>query len=183
MLSSTFLRAVRLLVALSAIGVIGACVAERSPRSPGGHAASEFLDATGAPAVPPPQIEMLAGKLMIYRAHAGRLPATLHDLIDAGQLEQTDYDALTGCAYSPRGLGVLPDAKLIILVDSAIRVPNRAWCVLGGPPDDDPTEVLELTLVPMGQLQAAAARADKAHATGASRTVTPKAHWPQADPR
>jgi hypothetical protein len=109
-----------------------------------------------APPPAPPQLETLAGQLMNYRVRYGNLPNDLRSLVDAKLMTQAEYEALPDYAYSPLGLGVLRDKRLLLVVDSAIRTPNRAWCIVREPSDSRTSVVYQTILVPMSQLDAAA---------------------------
>lgn len=107
-------------------------------------------------AQPPSQINTLAGHLMTYHARQGRLPPSLDALGEEAIMPQAEHAALPDYAYHPGGLGVLPDGRRVLLVDAAIRVPGYVWCIVQQPEDDRAGSRIEVTLVPIAQLEAAA---------------------------
>lgn len=106
--------------------------------------------------VAPAEMDTLTGMLIRYRAEYGQLPAQLSDLAEADLMTAEQIAALPDYGYSARGLGVLADGSLIVLVDSRIRVPNQAWCIVQKPSKPSEPAVLETSMVPMAQLRASA---------------------------
>jgi len=104
----------------------------------------------------PAEMEALTGVLIRYRAVSGRLPETLDDLADTGLMSADEVAALPEYGYSAWGMGVLADGSLIVLVDSQIRVPNQAWCIVLKPTKTAEPTVLMTQMVPMSQLRVAA---------------------------
>lgn len=106
----------------------------------------------------PTDLHDISGYLLRYRVTHRRMPETLTHLRTAEIMPAEGYPGLADYAYQPNGLGVLPDGRAVILVDTEVRVEDHAWCILAEPSGTPRTAALSVTLVPMSQLQAAARR-------------------------
>lgn len=143
----------RQLVCLTAVVMLVACVTEKPPREPETFGYQrEMLPKHTAPA----EMDDLVGKLILYRATQGRLPMKLSELVDADLTTADALAALPEYGYSGQGLGYLQDGRLVLLVDSDIRVPNQAWCIVQKATKPGEPPALETSLVSMAQLRAAA---------------------------
>ena len=135
--------ALTLIVATTTTG----CVTESPNRS-------RVLDHIAPSPTPPPEIEQLLRPLIAYRAAEQHYPQQLMQLVEAGLIPAGKLTVASDVAYSAAGLGVLHNGKRVLLVDSEIRVPNHAWCILET--RSRTGSVLTLELIGMGQLQRAA---------------------------
>jgi hypothetical protein len=145
---------IKLIVPLLACGaLLTGCVSDKPKAEPQTFGYErDMLPKSVAPA----EMDALTGVLIRYRAEYGQLPAQLGDLAEAELMTAEQIAALPEYGYSARGLGVLADGSLIVLVDSRIRVPNQAWCIVQKPSKPGEPAVLETSMVPMAQLRASA---------------------------
>ncbi|MEM7681292.1 MAG: hypothetical protein AAF288_04980 [Planctomycetota bacterium] len=133
-----------------ALGLAPGCVTETPDRSP------RVLSGAGQRVPTPAHVREIANALIVDRSRQGRMPASLEDLAARGVLAPSsplDYSAF---AYQPGGLGVLPDGRTVLFVDSRIAQGEAAWCIVSQPIDGVRAAVIEAALVPMAQLDAAA---------------------------
>ncbi|MEL7088615.1 MAG: hypothetical protein AAGL98_09290, partial [Planctomycetota bacterium] len=120
----------------------------------------ELVSADGEPAravvEAPADLHDISGFLLRYRVETRTYPPTLATLREAGIMPAAGYDGLTDYAYSPNGLGTLAGGERIVVVDRTIRIADHVWCVLEIDRDVAHTAALDVRLVPMTQLRAAA---------------------------
>ncbi len=112
----------------------------------------------------PAELHEISGYLLSFRARYRVLPSELQQLTTSGafltsesmvsSLNEMDLD---GFAYAPGGLGVLPDGRVVQLVDSQIRVPDHAWCIVREKTEQPRTAAMAVELIPLAALDAAAA--------------------------
>ena len=89
--------------------------------------------------------------------YGGNAP-TLAALRDVGIMPAEGYEGLPQYAYAPEGLGTLGGGERIMVVDRAIRIEDHVWCILEIDRAAGNTAALDVRLVPMVQLRAAARR-------------------------
>ena len=109
-----------------------------------------------AKSVAPPHIDQLLDQLMKFQAEVGRMPASLTELAEHLSIPDDQREMLMAYAYSPRGLGVLKDGRLILLVDSQITPPDQAWCIIQNAAVYNGPVFIEADLITMDALKDAA---------------------------
>ena len=107
----------------------------------------------------PQQMQDLSGELLRYHAKYHELPATLEVLMDQEFITPQQYADLPDYAYHPLGLGTLRDGRTVILVDSQIRIEGHVWCIVREPSGAPRSIQLNVTPIALGELEAAAKRA------------------------
>ena len=106
----------------------------------------------------PQQMQDLSGDLLRYHAKHRALPATLEMLLEEKFMTPEQYAALPDYLYSPTDQYKLRDGRVVILVDSDVRVEGHAWCIVREP-DGQPRSIqLNVTPISLTELEAAAQR-------------------------
>lgn len=106
----------------------------------------------------PQQMQDLSGELLRYHAKHRNLPATLETLLEEKFISAERYAALPDYLYSPTDQYKLRDGRVVILVDSEVRVEGHAWCIVREP-DGQPRSIqLNVTPISLTELEAAAQR-------------------------
>lgn len=106
----------------------------------------------------PADLHDLSGFLLRYQVEYKTYPPTLAALRDVGIMPAAGYDGLPQYAYAADGLGTLAGGGRIMVVDRAIRIADHVWCVIEIDNSVSHTAALDVRLVPLPQLQAAAKR-------------------------
>lgn len=106
----------------------------------------------------PDALQALADDLLAYQHTFGRLPNDLGLLDRSGAISGGPY-ATKGYAYHPAGIGVLREGWRVMVADSAMRQPDRLWCVVRPPVRVNGLPGLRVVEVPLDELRAAAATA------------------------
>lgn len=138
--------AVLMLGAAFAVG----CVTEPAAGKPGVLAGEARRVQT------PAHVREIANALIVHRSRHALLPESLDAMAALGELPADLRPRLETFAYHPGGLGVLTDGRTILFVDAEIVDGDAAWCVLSQPVSGVSSAVIEVGLVPMDRLDAAA---------------------------
>ncbi|MBX2851264.1 MAG: hypothetical protein KTR15_05920 [Phycisphaeraceae bacterium] len=147
-------RTVRLLTASLLLLVLVGCVTES-------RKLGSATDENGLPQEVlrvPQQMQDLSGDLLRYHAKHRVLPSTLELLVKEQFMSAERYSALPDYLYSPSGTYKLRDGRMVILVDSEIRVERHAWCIVREPNSQPRSIQLNVTPVALTELEAAARR-------------------------
>lgn len=104
----------------------------------------------------PKDLHDLAGFLLKYQAANFRLPQSLAQLRAEGFMPMDGYPGLSAYAYRDTGMGSLADGQEIVVVDTAVRVDDHLWCILREPNPQPRAAALNVQLVPLEDLRAAA---------------------------
>lgn len=145
---------VRLLCACALIVALAGCVTESrnvgasSTSDPESRMPQEVLHV-------PQQMQDLSGDLLRYHAKHRVLPAKLELLVQEQILSAERYAALPDYLYSPSDRYTLRDGRVVILVDSEIRVEQHAWCIVREPTNQARTIQLNVTPIALTELEAA----------------------------
>jgi hypothetical protein len=107
----------------------------------------------------PQQMQDLAGELLRYHAKYNKLPTTLEVLLEERMLTAQQFADLPDYAYHPLGLGELRDGRVVVLVDSEIRIEGHAWCIVREPSGAPRSIQMNVTPIALSELEAAARRA------------------------
>lgn len=103
----------------------------------------------------PQQLQDVSGDLLRYHARHRTLPPTLESLLDEKIMSPEDFAALPDYLYSPNDRYTLRDGRVVILVDSEVRIEGHAWCIVREP-DGQPRSIqLNVTPVALNELDAA----------------------------
>lgn len=104
----------------------------------------------------PKDLHDLAGFLLKYQAANFRLPQSLAQLRAEGFMPMDGFPGLSAYAYRDTGMGSLADGQEIVVVDTAVRVDEHLWCILREPNPQPRAAALNVQLVPLDDLRAAA---------------------------
>lgn len=106
----------------------------------------------------PQQMQDLSGELLRYHAKFRALPEALEMLLEEKFISAERYASLPDYLYSPTDKYKLRDGRVVILVDSEVRVEGHAWCIVREP-DGQPRSIqLNVTPISLIELEAAARR-------------------------
>jgi len=103
----------------------------------------------------PQQLQDVSGDLLRYHARHRTLPPTLETLVEEELMSPDAFEALPDYLYSPTDRYTLRDGRIVILVDSEVRIEGHAWCIVREP-DGQPRSIqLNVTPVALSELDAA----------------------------
>ena len=71
-------------------------------------------------------------------------------------MTQDRFDELPDYLYSPSDRYTLRDGRVVILVDSQVRIEGHAWCIVKQPTGQPRTIQLDVTPIPLSELDVAA---------------------------
>eukprot|EP00752_Nemacystus_decipiens_P014029 g12465.t1 len=131
---------------------------ETEPRE-GAEPEPQPRDAQGLPVEVlriPQQMQDVAGDLLRYHSRFQALPPTLKALVQEGVMTQERFDELPSYLYSPSDRYTLRDGRVVILVDSEVRIEGHAWCIVKEQASQPLIIQLNVTPIPMSELDAAA---------------------------
>ena len=104
----------------------------------------------------PQQMQDVAGDLLRYHSGSNALPPTLSALVEEGVMTQERYAELPDYLYSPSDRYTLRDGRVVVLVDSEVRIEGHAWCIVKEPTSQPRLIQLNVTPVPLSELDASA---------------------------
>jgi hypothetical protein len=144
-------RSALFLLLVSALFLVTGCGNERSTRE---DPQKPPWPEQGAP----DDMHALAEDLLAYQSALKRMPNDLAILDRSGLISGGPY-ATKGYVYHPTGIGVLKDGWRVIVADSALRQPDRLWCVVRPPVRVSGLPGMRVVQIPLDELHAAAATA------------------------
>lgn len=100
-------------------------------------------------------MQTLSGDLLRYHATNKQLPPSLGDLVKSGIMTTADFAELPDYLYVPEGQCVLPDGRVLVLVDSKPRIEGHAWCIVRETKAPARSILLNVTPVSLTELDAA----------------------------
>lgn len=104
----------------------------------------------------PQQMQEVAGDMLRFHSRFQTLPPSLSSMVDSKIMSPKRYAELPDYLYSPGDRYTLRDGRVVILVDSKVRVEGHAWCIVKEPQTQPRTIQLSVTPVPLKELEAAA---------------------------
>ena len=104
----------------------------------------------------PQQMQDVAGDLLRYHSRFNALPPTLSALVEGGVMTQERFAGLPDYLYSPTDRYTLRDGRVVILVDSEVRIERHAWCIVKEPTSQPRLIQLNVTPIPLSELDASA---------------------------
>lgn len=107
----------------------------------------------------PQMMQDVSGDLLRYHARHNILPASLETLMEEKIMTPQRFAELPEYAYHPRGLGEMRDGRVVVLVDSEVRIEGHAWCIVREPSGAPRSIQLNVTPIALSELEAAAYRA------------------------
>ena len=78
----------------------------------------------------PQQMQDLSGDLLRYHSRYRMLPVSLEKLVEEKIVTPDRFTALPSYLYSPTDRYTLRDGRIVILVDSEVRIEGHAWCIV-----------------------------------------------------
>jgi hypothetical protein len=103
----------------------------------------------------PQQMQDLAGDLLRYHSRYRTLPVSLDKLVEEKIVTPERFAELPNYLYSPTDRYKLRDGRIVILVDSEVRIEGHAWCIVKEL-DANPNAIqLNVTPVPLVELDLA----------------------------
>ena len=103
----------------------------------------------------PQQMQDVSGSLLRYHAKYRTLPPNLETLVDERIMSAEQYAALPDYLYSPTDQYKLSDGRVVILVDSEVRIEQHAWCIVREPSGQPRSIQLNVTPISLSSLEAA----------------------------
>ncbi len=137
------------------LGLLSACVAES-------RKVDEPIQARDEKGLPqqvlrvPQQMQDLSGDLLRYHARFRSLPPSLEMLVDEKIMTAQQFAELPDYLYEPSDKYKLRDGRIVILVDSQMRIEGHAWCIVREPVSAPQSIQLNVTPVALSELEAAA---------------------------
>lgn len=150
-------RAMRFIVICFLLMALTGCVTESQKAVP----TAQPNDEKGLPVEVlrvPQQMQDLSGDLLRYHAKFRALPEALEMLLEEKFMTAERYASLPDYLYSPKDKYKLRDGRVVILVDSEIRVEGHAWCIVREPDGQPQSIQLNVTPISLTELEAAAQR-------------------------
>lgn len=102
----------------------------------------------------PQQMQDISGDLLRYHAEHRILPAALEVLMEEQIVTPERFEQLPDYLYHPRGLAELRDGRVVVLVDSEVRIEGHAWCIVREPSGAPRTIQLNVTPIALSELSA-----------------------------
>lgn len=134
--------------------VLPACTSQTTTTGSDPNANAVYNDRVAVRA--PSDLHDISGFLLRYKAERFVLPETLAQLRAEGYMPAEGYPGLGDYAYNPKGMGTLKSGKMIIAVDTAVRLEGHLWCILQETGLHPRAAALEVVLVSIEDLQQAA---------------------------
>lgn len=99
----------------------------------------------------PQEMQDLAGDLLRYHSRYRMLPTSLDELVEEKIVTPDRFAKLPSYLYSPTERYTLRDGRVVILVDSEIRIEGHAWCIVKEL-DDKPNSI-QLNVTPVALIE------------------------------
>ena len=93
----------------------------------------------------------LAGDLLRYHSRFRMLPLSLDKLAEEKIVTPERFAALPNYLYSPTDRYTLRDGRVVILVDSEVRIEGHAWCIVKQP--DAKLNSIQLNVTPVALVE------------------------------
>jgi len=103
-------------------------------------------------------MQELSGDLLRYQARNQALPPTLKTLVDDKIMSAESFAELPDYMYEPSSKYTLRDGRVVIVVDSEVRIEGHVWCIVREAAAAPRSMQLNVTPIALSELDYAAKR-------------------------
>lgn len=100
-------------------------------------------------------MQELAGDLLRYHSRYRSLPTSLNRLVEERVITAERFAAMPEYFYSPTDRYALRDGRVVVLIDSQVRIEGHAWCIVKEPSAKPNIMQLNVTPIALAELERA----------------------------